>query len=202
VLLRRLLATIALTITILGLLHSSSTAAWAFDGFGFQPVSPDELRMIREPLAPGAPAVILYRRVDRDDNGRTSHEDSYSRIKVLTEEGRKYADIEIPFFKDSGKIVNIHARTIAPDGTITNFDGKVFEKNIVKAKGVRYLAKTFTLPGVQVGSILEYFFTVDLSEHYIYDSHWILSSELFTKHGSFSLKPYRSSYIPINLRWT
>jgi hypothetical protein len=64
-------------------------------GIGFQPVSPDELKLTTEPLAPGAPAILLYRQVDRDDNGHTSHEDHYFRIKILTEEGRKYADIEI-----------------------------------------------------------------------------------------------------------
>jgi hypothetical protein len=56
---------------------------------GFQPVSPDEIKMTSEPLAPGAPAIILYRQVDRDDNGHTSHEDYYFRVKILTEEGRK-----------------------------------------------------------------------------------------------------------------
>jgi hypothetical protein len=59
-------------------------------GIGFQPVSSDELKMTSEPLAPGAPAIILYRQVDRDDNSRTSHEDNYFRIKILTEEGRKH----------------------------------------------------------------------------------------------------------------
>jgi hypothetical protein len=33
---------------------------------------------------------------------------------------------------------------------------------------MKYLVKTFTLPDVQVGSIIEYFYTIDLSEHYIY----------------------------------
>jgi hypothetical protein len=33
------------------------------------------------------------------------------------------------------------------------------------SRGMKYLAKTFTLPDVQVGSILEYFYTVDLSEN-------------------------------------
>ena len=66
---------------------------------GFQPVSPEELKMTSEPLAPGAPAIILFRQVDRDDTGRTAHEDNYVRIKILTEEGRKYGDIEIPFYK-------------------------------------------------------------------------------------------------------
>ncbi len=200
-LLRRLLATVSLTVTLLILIHMGSARAEAFEGFGFQSASPQELQMTSEPLAPGAPAILLYRRIDRDDNGRTSHEDNYFRIKILTEEGRKYADIEIPFFKESSNIVNLHARTISPNGSITNFEGKVFEKNIVKAKGVKYLAKTFTLPNVEVGSILEYYYTVDLSEHYIYDSNWILSNELFTKNISCSLKPYQSSYARVNLRW-
>ncbi len=171
-------------------------------GIGFQPVSQDELKMTSEPLAPGAPAIILYRQVDRDDNSYTSHEDDYLRIKILTEEGRKHADIEIPFFKGSGDVVNVRGRTIKPDGSIADFDGKVFEKELVKARGVKYLAKTFTLPDVQVGGIIEYFYTFDLKEHYIFDSHWILSDELFTKKAKFSLKPYKGSYQQFYLRWS
>ena len=75
------------------------TAPLAWAGPTFQPIPPDELKMTSEPLAPGAPAILLFHQVDRDDNGRTSHEDNYFRIKILTEEGRKYADIEIPFRK-------------------------------------------------------------------------------------------------------
>jgi len=130
-------------------------------------VSPDELKMTSEPQAPGAPAIILYRQIDRDDNGRTSHQDDYFRIKILTEEGRKYADVEIPYFKDTENITGIRARSIRPDGSVANFDGRVFDKTIVKAKGLKYLAKTFTLPDVQVGSILEYYYTHDLSENLI-----------------------------------
>jgi len=170
---------------------------------GFQPVNPDELKMTSEPQAPGAPAIILYRQVDRNDRGLTAHEDDYVRIKILKEEGRKYADVEIPFFKESGNnIVNIHARTIRPDGTIANFEGKAFDKSIVKARGVKYMAKTFTLPDVQVGGVIEYYYTLDLPEYFIFDSHWILSEELFTKHAEFSLKPYTSDYSNWHLRWT
>src|SRR5215470_5907842 len=98
---------------------------------GFQPVSPDELKITSEPRAPGASAVILYRQVDRDDSGRgTLHQFDYVRIKVLTAEGRKYADVEIPFFSEMEDIVHIHARTVKPDGSIINFDGKIFEKSL------------------------------------------------------------------------
>jgi len=171
-------------------------------GIGFQPVSPDELKMNAEQQAPGAPAIILYRQVDRDDNGRTSHQDDYVRIKILTEEGRKYADVEIEYRKDVENIVGIKARTIRPDGTIANFEGKAFDKTIAKAKGLRYLAKTFTLPDVQVGSIIEYYYTHDLEEGQLFDSHWILSEDLFTKSAKFSLKPYSGYYQSFSVRWT
>lgn len=178
---------------------SFPTSLWSI---GFQPVSPEDLKMTSEAKAPGAPAIILFREVDRDDRGNTAHEDVYFRIKILTEEGRKYGDIEIPFFKGQGNIVNIHARTIRPDGTIVDFSGKAFDKSIVKARGVKYMAKTFTLPDVQVGSVLEYYYTEDLAENLIFDSHWILSNELFTKKAKFTLNPYTSSYQTFNLRWT
>ncbi|MGB6386498.1 MAG: DUF3857 domain-containing protein [Terriglobales bacterium] len=167
-------------------------------GVGFQPISPDELKMASEPLAPGAPAIILYRQVDRDDNIHTSHEDNYLRIKILTEEGRKYANIEIPFLKKTQDVVKVMGRTIKPDGSIADFDGKIYEKELVQGRvqgrEFKYLAKTFTLPDVQVGSIIEYSFTLDLGENMLFDSHWILSNELFTRKAQFSLKPYTRNY--------
>jgi hypothetical protein len=169
---------------------------------GLPPISPEELKMTSEPLAPGAPAIILYRQVDRDDNGHTSHEDNFERTKILTEEGRKYANVEIPFIKGGNDVVHLHARTIRPDGSVADFDGKVFEKTIVKARGLKYLAKTFTLPDVQVGSIIEYSFTYDFKEYELYESNWILSQELFTKTAKFSLKPYHGSLQnPFTVSW-
>src|ERR1017187_2670269 len=61
----------------------------------FRPVAPEELQMASDPNAPGASAIILYRQVNRDDTGNTAHEENYFRVKILTEEGRKYRDGEI-----------------------------------------------------------------------------------------------------------
>jgi hypothetical protein len=160
-------------------------------GDEWQPVSPDELKMTSEPKAPGAPAIILFRQVDRDDsNPHTPHEYNYVREKILTEEGRKQADVDIPLIKGQWDIVNIRARTIRPDGSIANFDGKVYEKEIVKARGLKYLAKTFTLSDVQPGSIIEYHYMIDFAENYVFDSHWVLSDDLFIKNAKYTLKPY------------
>jgi Domain of Unknown Function with PDB structure (DUF3857)/Transglutaminase-like superfamily len=166
------------------------------------PISPEELKMTEEPLAPGAPAIILYRQVDRDDSGQNAHENNFVRIKILKEEGRKHADVEIPFYKERGNnIVHVGGRTIHADGSIANFEGKAFDKSIAKAKGLKYMAKTFTLPSVEVGSIIEYWYTIDFSENFVFDSRWILNDELYTKHAKFSLKPYSSGYSNLHLRW-
>ena len=193
---RSLVASFCTLICVVGMVFYSPTAK---AGDGFQSVSSEELKMKSEPLAPGAPAIILYRQVDRDDSGFTAHENNYVRIKILTEEGRKYADVEIPFIKEEGNnVVNVKARTIRPDGSIVNFEGKPFEKSIVKAKGLKYMAKTFTLPDVQVGGIIEYSYTIDLPELVLINSHWIVSNELFIKRAKFSLKPYANDF---NVTW-
>jgi hypothetical protein len=172
-------------------------------GDSIPPISPEDLKMTGEPLAPGAPAVILYRQVDRDDNGRTSHEDDFIRIKILTEEGRKYADVEIPYVRGGYDVGRVRARTIRPDGSVAEFDGKVFEKTVMKAHGgPRYAAKAFTLPDVQAGSIIEYSYTYDFKEYSLYDSNWILSQDLFTRFAKFSLKPYQGSMQnPFRVSW-
>jgi uncharacterized protein DUF3857 len=189
---------ISAKLTVLVLLAGiSPCAAPSARSEGFQQILPEERTMKAEPHAPGAPAIYLYRQVDRDD-GDGHREFNYLRIKILTEEGRKYADIDIPFVKEEQKVRNIKARTIQPDGTAAEFTGKIYEKTIVKAKGVKVLAKTFTLPEVHVGTIIDYFYTVELNEGYVYDSRWILSSDLFTKKARFSLKPNRR----FGLRWS
>ena len=46
------------------------------------------------PASPGASAIILYREMHTDDV--KSFETHYQRIKIFSEEGKKYANAEIP----------------------------------------------------------------------------------------------------------
>jgi hypothetical protein len=177
---RRILAAAILALTAIAFAPVTDADDWL-------PISPDELKMTAEPKAPGAPAINLYRQVDRDDQGYK--ETNYVRIKILTEEGRKYGDIAIPLYKTGEQINSIRARTIRPDGSIVNFDGKVFQAPIVKGKNLKIMAKSFTLPDVQVGSIIEYRYISSWQQYIVYDSRWILSDDLFTKRAKFTLKP-------------
>jgi hypothetical protein len=160
-----------------------SSRAYAFDDW--QPINPDELKMTADAAHQGD-AIILYHEETADD--MTRHRWVYKRLKVLTEKGKDRASVEIPYDASYMGISDIRARTIAPDGTITPLTGKAFNSTIVKAHGVKYLAKTFTLPNVQVGSIIEWKYT-EYWEDYVFAPHWVLQDDLFTRHAKFTFVP-------------
>ncbi len=161
------------------------------------PVSPEELALRSEPLAPQAPAIYLYRQVDRDDD--TSLVRVYNRIKILTEEGRDQANIKINYRKDRQRVRGIEARTIRPDGSIVEFTGSPYDQTLVKGQDHTYSAKVLTLTDVQVGSIIEYRYVLSLGEGYVYDSNWVLNETLFTKRAKFSLVP--NQYYALSWSW-
>jgi Domain of Unknown Function with PDB structure (DUF3857) len=166
-------------------------------GDDWLPVPPADLALKDNPASPGANAMILYR--ESAVNEKYAAKDGasvteYLRIKIFTQEGTNQGNVEIPFRKESTDIKEIRARTIRPDGSIANFEGKPFEKIIEKRSGEKYLAKTFTLPDVQPGCIIEYKFKRQYQPLYLHDEEWVLSGDLYTREGHFSIVPYTSDY--------
>ena len=61
----------------------------------FMAPTPEELSMTSLPGYPGAAAVVLNREeTTKDDLHGVFH---YERIKILTEDGEKYANVTLPF---------------------------------------------------------------------------------------------------------
>ena len=161
------------------------------------PIAADELALRSEPLAPKAAAEYLYRQVDRDD--QTGSVKIYKRVKIFTEEGREQANVKIVYHNRRQRVYGIEARTIRPDGSIVEFTGKPFDQSIVKGRGKEFSAKVFTLSDVQVGSIIEYRYSLSLDQQYVFDSNWILNDDLFTKRAKFSLVP--NTYFTVRWSW-
>lgn len=155
--------------------------------------TPEELNMTSDPKAPGAPAVYLYREEITDDTGGT--QSVYARIKILTHEGvEKYSDVVVPYdlavdwsidLNYAEKVKGIEARTIHGDGTIIPFSGKPWTKELVKAGGFRSMEKGFSMPDVQVGSIIEYRW----KRHYQFSSlpKWYIQQPIFVHRAHYSL---------------
>jgi len=120
----------------------------------FQEPTAEELKMTADPKAPGAAAVYLYREDVTDDN--THIRSYYERIKVLTEKGMELATVQIPYMQGIDSVTDIEGRTIHADGTVIPLTAKPTDLMDVKSKDYQRNTVTFTLPNVEVGSILEY----------------------------------------------
>jgi hypothetical protein len=82
---------------------------------------------------------------------------NYIRIKVFTERGKESQSKVDLTYLGSTKIKDVAARVIKSDGAIVELKKEdIFDRTIVKASGVKYKAKSFALPGVEPGAIIEY----------------------------------------------
>jgi hypothetical protein len=155
------------------------------DGW-IQPTA-EELKMTVEPAAPDAAAVYLYREERADDKLHMHW--LYVRLKVLTERGKEYADVEIPYEGRSFAVRAVDGRTIHSDGTVIPFTGKPYDKMLEKTKTVKYKAKVFTLPDVQVGSILEYRYEISYDDNWVYSPQWYIQQPLYVRKAHYQFTP-------------
>ena len=152
-------------------------------------IDPAELQIKELPEQPGAPAFVLFREEIDDDQKQSIS--VYMRIKVLNEAGRKYADVEIPFFSSNSLNLSIHdlqGRTIHSDGSIVALQGKPYDKTVIKSKAIKERVKAFSLPDVQVGSILEYRYILRY-DSFVIPPEWEIQDEFFARKEHFRFVP-------------
>lgn len=159
----------------------------------FPPVNPAELKITSLPSQPGAPAFILEHE-EHDDDQMHFHS-VYMRIKILTEAGRENANVELPYNDRDFDISGVRGRTIHSDGTIIPFEGKPFEKVVVKGKDIRYKVKAFTMPDVQVGSIIEYKYEIRYEDNMLFAPKWVLQENMYQQQVHFVFKPYNREVV-------
>ncbi len=178
------------------------------------PLTAEDLSLKDIPTAPGVPAAILYYAVETDNT--KSSETCSVRLKIFGEQGRERANVEIPYTGKEVQVDSIRARTIDPQGKTSEFSGQIFDRDIVKAKKFRYSAKVFTLPNVQIGTIIEYSYRLqfkqkipDLFKHpeqylltaaFTYPAAtWPVQQDLFVRHAHFVLRRAGARVLQHNL---
>jgi Domain of Unknown Function with PDB structure (DUF3857)/Transglutaminase-like superfamily len=153
--------------------------------------TPEELSMTSQPEVPGAPAVYLFREETTDD--KLHMFSIYTRLKVLTEGGKEFGNVELSFARGHDgagyDVEAIQGRTIHPDGTIIPFTGKPYEKLIEKTQGVKVMAKVFSMPDVEVGSIIEYRYKLRYNDEYFQAPQWYIQSNLWTRKAHYLWRP-------------
>lgn len=154
----------------------------------FQQPTQEELQMTSDPKAPGAAAVYLDIEQIADDN--LHYQSYYARIKVLTEQGKDLATVTVPYVAGFTKVVGISGRTIHPDGTVIPLVGKPEDLLTVKSGDAQFGRKVFTLPSVEVGSILEYRYQLSYPDDHVSSPEWDIQQPYFVHKAHYMFTPF------------
>jgi len=187
---RALLIILILGLQLLG--FSQKTSQNMVDSFG--KVSQEELEMAYYEKDKSAEAVVLFdigkSYFDQKDNSFNIIYSRTRRIKIFSEAGIKYAEVEIPFYNKNGiyeKVFDIEAYSY------NDKDGQVIKtaldlKNTyVKKTSSSWSEKTFAIPAVKAGSVIEYRYKVSTT----YKSRlrdWQFQSRIPTIYSEYQVK--------------
>lgn len=200
---------LAACLCLAALAAAPASTAFAAD---WKPIDPTHLAMKAPVVDKDADAEVIFWevRVAHEDKGDDVGTvlDHYVRIKIFTERGREsQSRIDIPSAKIGRreiKIKDIAGRTIKPDGSVVELKKEdVYERDIVKASGVKVKAKSFAMPAVEPGAIIEYRWREVRSLNWY--NRFDFSRDIPVQFVKYSVKPYKEALYnsagdPLNLR--
>ena len=128
----------------------------------WDPVNKDELAESKPIVEPDAGAEIIWRKVIMDHSAIAWRNDKhYIRAKIYSQKGvDDFAKIDIEYGTAS-QVADVAARTIKPDGTIVDLNPKeIYEREIIKFGSERWKVKSFALPALEPGVVVEYQYTI------------------------------------------
>lgn len=128
----------------------------------WKPVDASELSLRTPVVEKDADAEALFWEVRIDD-----HPDGdlifnhYIRVKVFNDRGREaQGRVELPFgriYRLSIRVQDIAARTIKQNGSIIELKkSDIYDQEKIRTSGLKFKVKSFALPGVEAGDIVEY----------------------------------------------
>jgi len=127
----------------------------------WKPVDPAHVELKAPMVEKDADAEALFWEVyfrDEVDGGNLrSVFYHYIRLKVFNERGvERHGKVDI-LYSSRGNVRDIAGRTIKPDGTIVELKkDAVFDREIIRLSGIKLKAKSFAMPAVTPGAIVEY----------------------------------------------
>lgn len=128
-----------------------------FAGDEWREITAAERQMKTAKVEADADAEAIFWEVRVDDSTENLVMKHYVRVKIFTERGReKYSKVDIPFIKGV-KIKEIMARVVKADGAMVELNkNDIFEREIAKTDKIKVKAKSFAVPNIEPGVIVEY----------------------------------------------
>lgn len=161
-----------------------------------------ELQMKTPKVEPDADAEAIFWEVWLDDKkGGKLFYNHYVRVKIFTERGReKFSKFDIPFTKGK-KVEEVAARVIKPDGTISELQpSDIFEREILKAGKVSIKAKSFAVPGIEPGVIVEYQYKETFKGDSANNERLFFQRDIPMQRVTYYVRPYKGASLNFNFQ--
>ncbi|HQZ81757.1 MAG TPA: DUF3857 domain-containing protein [Pyrinomonadaceae bacterium] len=175
------------------LLFIFSASVYAQKAVEWRPIAPADLQAVKPVVEPDADAeaLIWETRIDDSSDDKLTRK-NYVRIKIFTERGReKFAKMDIPYVKGLTKIKDIAARVVKPDGmTVELAEKDIFEREVVRASGIKLRAKSFAVPNIEPGVIVEYQYRESNEGDSFIGGRFYLQKDVPVRELVYYYKPY------------
>ncbi len=166
----------------------------------WRPVSPAELAMTEPKVEKDADAEAIFWETRMDDRKLSkltiSH---YVRVKIFNERGReRFSKLDIPFMKGK-KIEDVAARVIKADGSIVELQpSDIFEREIAKQGKARVLAKSFAVPGIEPGAIVEYQYVETIKDDSVGGERLYFQRDIPMQQVTYYIRPFGKQSLRFN----
>jgi hypothetical protein len=164
----------------------------AGNSFDWDPLTVADWRVVEDSTNGIRHAVILFEKIIADDRRMDEQKcylTIYWRLKIFDARGRHWGDVKAPLIHPEQKIEAIRGRTVLPDGReFTLAQSHIFEKKLVSAGGRKIKQKSFSLPGVADGCIIEYSIKYRIP---LPNSLWLAQKEIVLLRGEYHWRFYR-----------
>lgn len=166
----------------------------------WRPISPAELQMSKPLVEPDADAEAIFWEITLDDKkyGKLTVR-HYVRVKIFTERGReRFAKMDVPFAKGK-KVENVAARVIKPDGTMIELKPTdIFERELASVGKIRVQAKSFAIPGIEPGVIVEYQYSESFKGDSAGGERLVFQRDIPLQKVTYYVRPYSGSSLSFN----
>lgn len=160
----------------------------------FGKIGKNEANMISYGPDKSSAAVVLF------DIGKSAFEnvdntfeivfEKTTRIKIFSDAGLKFAEVEIPFYQEG----NIYEKVYKIEAYTYNIDGETFRKTALNTESCHdekfneyWNIKKFALPDVKAGSIIEYRYKI--RSQYLFNLRdWEFQSRIPTIYSEYEVK--------------
>jgi hypothetical protein len=164
----------------------------------WRPIDPADLALKQSRTDPNADAEGLFRevRIANEQHGvnyANNTVSEYIRIKIFTERGSEFANVQIPYFLRTN-VFNVEGRTIHPDGSIVELSKDSIFNKVLEKRGFNIKMVSFALPAVRPGSIIEYKFSKGEGENTQRYRSLDVQSTFPVDQLTFFIKPLSNAY--------